>query len=116
MKIVSTIILVILIFLAISSGLTKVALMQHEVEFFGKFGFSNPILILYGAMQLVGGFLLVFDKTRFFGAAVVAITFLISLAVLLIAGNLPASIATLVATLLSGLVMKQSSRATAPAV
>lgn len=108
MKIVTTIILLVLILLAVSSGATKVALMQQDVEFFGKYGFTNPILIAYGLVQLIGGVLMVFKKTRFVGAAIVAITFLISLAVLLLEGNLPVSIVTIVATLMLGVVMKQS--------
>ena len=108
MKLVSTMILVLLMFLAISSGVTKIALMQQDVDFFGKYGFSNPILIAFGAMQLIGGVLLAFKKTRFSGAAIVTITFLISLVLLLMEGNVPVSIATIVATLLLGIVMKQS--------
>ncbi len=114
MKTVSTIILVILIFLAVSSGVTKVILMQQDVDFFGKYGFSNPLLIVYGLVQLVGGVLLVFKRTRFVGAAIVATTFLISLAVLVMDGNIPVSIATVVATLLLAVIMKQSWNTTAP--
>ena len=91
MKTVSTIILVILIFLVVSSGITKVMLMQQDVDFFGQYGFSDSILIVYGLAQLIGGLLLVFKRTRFFAAVIVAITFLISLAVLLADGNIPAS-------------------------
>ena len=100
-------------FLAIFSGVTKIALMQQEVDFFGKYGFSNPILIAYGATQLIGGLLLPFKRTRFYGAAIVAITFLISLVVLFMDGNIPVSIVTVVATLLSGMVMKQNWNAPA---
>jgi len=82
--------------------------MQQDVEFFGQYGFTNPILVAYGGIQLIGGVLLVFRKTRFAGATIVAITFLISLVVLLLAGNIPASIATIVATLLLGVVMQRS--------
>lgn len=114
MKIVSTIILVILILLAVSSGITKVTLMQRDVDFFGKYGFSDPILVAYGLVQLIGGVLLVFKKTRFFGAAIVAVTFLISLVVLLMEGNIPVSIATVVATLLLGVVMKWSWKTAPP--
>ena len=108
MKIASTIILVILIFLAIFSGATKIALIQADVEFFGKYGFSNPMLIAFGATQLVGGVLMPFQKTRFSGAAIVAMTFVASLVLLLMDGNIPASIVTVVATLLLGNVMKRS--------
>jgi len=113
MKVAYTIILVILTFLAISSGITKVLLMQRDVDFFGQYGFSNTILIIYGTAQLIGGFLLPFSKTRFVGAAIVAITFLVSLVVLVMDGNIPVSIITVVMTLLLGVVMKQSWK-TAP--
>ena len=113
MKIAFTIILVLLMFLAISSGVTKMALMQQDVEFFGKYGFSNPILIAFGATQLIGGVLLPFRKTRFSGAAIVAVTFLVSLVLLLMDGNIPVSIVTTVATVLLGIVMKQSWNAAA---
>ena len=114
MKYVSAIVLVILIFLAVSSGITKMLLMEQEVDFFGKFGFSDPALIAFGLVQFVGGVLLVFKRTRFDGAASVAITFVISLALLLLDGNVPMSIVTLVATLLLGVTMKQSFRAADP--
>jgi len=108
MKIASVVILVVLIFLAISSGIVKIALLPQEVEFFGKYGFTNPMLIAYGTTQLIGGILLVFWKTRFIGAVTVATTFLISLVVLLVDGNIPVSIATIVAMALLGVVAKQS--------
>jgi hypothetical protein len=114
MKIASTIILVLLVFLAVSSGATKIALMPQDVEFFGKYGFSNPTLIGFGATQLTGGILLPFRKTRFAGAAIVAITFLVSLVLLLLEGNVPVSIGTAVATLLLGVIMKQSWRPGSP--
>jgi len=108
MKIASTIILVILVFLAIFSGATKIALAQADIEFFGKYGFSNPMLIAFGATQLLGGVLMPFRKTRFSGAAIVAITFIVSLVLLLMDGNIPVSIVTVVAIFLLGVVMKRS--------
>jgi len=110
MNAVSKIILALLTLLAISSGITKILLMQQDVDFFGKYGFSSPILIVFGSVQLLGGLLLLFPKTRFVGAVVVAVTFLISLAMLLMVGNMVVSIITLVAILLLGVVMKQSWR------
>jgi len=106
-------VLVILTFLALSSGVTKVMLMPQDVEFFGKYGFSDPILMLYGAVQLIGGVLLPFKKTRVVGAAIVAVTFLISLLVLILEGNIPVSIVTAVATLLLVLLMLRSRKGAA---
>ncbi|NNE34093.1 MAG: hypothetical protein HKN13_02585 [Rhodothermales bacterium] len=114
MKILFTIVLVILVFLAISSGITKILLLQQDVDFFGKYGFTNPVIIAYGTAQLVGGILLIFKKTRFVGAIIVAATFLISLVVLLMDGNIPVSFATIVVTLLLGIVAKQNWKSTAP--
>ena len=111
MKIASTLILVVVIFLSILSGVTKVALMPEDVEFFGRYGFSSPMLIAFGATQLIGGLLMPFRKTRFVGAAIVAVTFLISLVILLMDGNISVSIVTVVATLLLGVVMKRSRSA-----
>ena len=82
--------------------------MPEDVEFFGRYGFSSPLLIAFGATQLIGGVLMPFRKTRFVGAAIVAVTFLISLGILLMDGNIPVSIVTAVATLLLGIVMKRS--------
>lgn len=58
MKFVSTIMLVILVFLAVSSGMTKILLLQQDVDFFGRYGFTNFILIAYGLVQLIGGLLI----------------------------------------------------------
>lgn len=108
MKIILNIILAILVLLAISSGVTKILLMQQDVEFFGQYGFTNSVLIAYGVVQLIGGLLLVLPKTRVVGAIVVAITFLISLVILVMAGNIPVAIITLVCIILLGLVIKQA--------
>ena len=83
MKAVSTTIVVILVLLAVSSGIAKIMLMEQDVAFFAKYGFSDPILIAYGLTQLVGGLLMIVAKTRLAGAVIVAITFLLSLVLLL---------------------------------
>lgn len=54
-------------------------LMQQDVDFFGKYGFSNPLLMFYGATQLNGSALHVLKKSGFVGAEIVTITFIISL-------------------------------------
>ena len=108
MKIFNAIILVILILLAVTSGVTKMLLMEQDVGFFGKYGFSNPVLMAFGFVQILGGVLIAFPRTRFAGALIVAVTFLVSLALLLLDGNIPVSIITGVATLLLAVVIKQN--------
>lgn len=108
MKIAFSILLVLLTALAVLSGVTKITLMPNEVAFFSQHGFSNPMLIAFGAVQLVGGILLLWKKTRFAGATVVAFTFLVSLAILLRDGNMAVSIVTAIVTILLIVVMKLS--------
>lgn len=113
-KIIWIVILALLTVLAVSSGVSKIILMQQEVDFFSKYGFSNPMLVAFGITQVVGGILLPFAKTRFIGAAVVAMTFLISLILLVLEGNVPMSAVTLIVTLALGLVMFRSRTTEAP--
>ena len=89
--------LVILVLLAVSSGITKIMLMPQELEFFGKYGFSNPLLITFGFVQLVGGVLLMISKSRLYGAVIVAITFIISLVLLVMDNNYPVAAITALA-------------------
>jgi len=108
MNLTFKIILAILVFLAISSGVTKIMLMPQDVEFFGAYGFSNAMLTAFGATQLIGGIIMVIPKLRMYGAIIVAITFLVSLALLVIDGNLLVAGITIVATVLLGWVAKLS--------
>lgn len=108
MKIMYKVLLVILVFLAVSSGLTKVMLMQQDVEFFGKYGFTNPVLIAFGLTQLLAGILLVLPNTRVIGASLVAITFLISAVVLFMDGNILVTVITLIFVALLGFVIYKS--------
>ena len=110
MKSVFTVLLVILVLLALSSGTAKLLLMEQDVNFFGRHGFSPSMLMSFGFVQVLGSLLMVFAKTRFVGAAVIAATFLVTLVLLIFDGNLPVGVLTVIAILLLGVVMKQSWR------
>ncbi len=111
MKYVFTVLLVLLIFLAVASGISKIALTQQDVSFFGKYGFSQPAVVAFGVVQLIGGVLMMVKRTRFIGTTIVAITFLFSLVLLLMDGNMPMSAATIIATLFLAAIMKHSWKA-----
>ncbi len=51
MKLAFAILLAILTFLAVSSGVMKVMLVQQDVEFFGRYGFSDAMLIAFGIVH-----------------------------------------------------------------
>jgi hypothetical protein len=98
MKVVQIAVLWMLIFLAVSSGISKIVLMQQDVDFFGKFGFATSVLVAFGFAQLVGGLLMIAPKTRIPGTVVVAISFLISAVLLFLDGNYIVAAITLIAT------------------
>jgi len=83
-------------------------LMPQDVSFFGQYGFTNSILIVYGIAQLIGGILLAIPTTRVMGAIIVAVTFLISAVVLAMADNIPMSGITLIFVVLLSFVIKKS--------
>ncbi len=86
--------------------------MPQDVGFFSKFGFTNTILIIYGAAQLIGGIMLAISKVRIIGAIIVALTFLVSAIILMMAGNIPLAIVTLVTIVLLGMIIKESLKQT----
>jgi len=108
MKTLLQINLVILVLLAISSGVTKIILMPQEVQFFGSVGFSNLMLIIFGVSQVVGGLMLVLSKTRLIGAIIIAITFIISAVVLFMSENIVVAIVTCFTLLMLSVVIKQN--------
>ena len=108
MKIALKIILGILVFLAISSGITKIMLMPQDLEFFGKYGFNDLMLIIFGVVQVVGGVLMVIPKVRVYGASVIIVTFGISLILLILEGNYPVSAITLIAMALLVVIIKKN--------
>lgn len=110
MKIIFYVVLAVLVFLAISSGVTKILLMPQDVEFFGQYGFSDAILVAYGLVQFIGGVALVFPKTRVIGAIAVAVTFLIAAVVLALSGNVLVTVVTLIFIVLLGLIVKFNAK------
>ena len=108
MKVPQIVILAVLVFLAVSSGVTKIMLMPQDVMFFGDYGFTNPLLVIFGAVQVIGGLMMMFVRTRVICANAVAITFVISVVVLVLAGSVGPTIATLLALVFLGLTIRRT--------
>jgi hypothetical protein len=69
------------------------------------------MLIIFGIVQVAGGVSMILFKTRMYGAIIVAITFLFSLVVLLLAGSFVPAVITMIATVLLILVARQHKNA-----
>lgn len=108
MKVPQVAILAVLVFLAVSSGVAKIMLMPQGVTFFGEYGFTNPLLVKFGALQVIGGLMMIFAKTRVIGASAVAVTFVISAGVLISAGSVGPTIATVVALVFLSLTIRRT--------
>ena len=78
----------------------------EEMEFFQGVGFSENLLVLFGATQLIGGALLIFRQTRTAGATIVAVTFCISTIAIFMAGNIGFGFFSILPILMAGIVIK----------
>jgi len=107
MKTFKTINLVLLIFLGLSSGVLKIIQLPQEMEFFhGEMGYSVNAIIVFGLVQLAAGTLLVFRTTRTMGAAILALTFLISTAIIFMAGKIGFGLFSILPMVMAGFVIK----------
>lgn len=80
---------VLLTALSIMTGLVKLAQMEEEMALFRTIGFSDAATMAFGALQLVGGVLLLPPRTTRTGAWLMAPTFLFATGVLLANGMIP---------------------------
>lgn len=78
---------VLLTLLSFSTAGVKLAGMEEEMQLFRGIGFSDPMTMAFGGLQLAGAALLVVPRTTRAGAALMAITFLFATAVLLFDGR-----------------------------
>jgi uncharacterized membrane protein YphA (DoxX/SURF4 family) len=91
-----------LMFLSISSGVTKIMLMPQDRIFFIRAGFSDPLIIGFGLVQVLGGILLALPKFRKIGAITIGVTFAVSAYLLFQAGNTRLALITVAFILLLG--------------
>ncbi len=82
--------------------------MPQEVAFFAIIGFPSAILMAFGGVQIVGGLMIAHPKTRFAGALIVYVTFLISAVPLVLAEHRQLVMLTVVVIVLLGLVMRKT--------
>jgi len=87
MKIVNIIIVAIIAFLSITNGIVKVIQVSPVMEFLQGFGFSTPFIIMFGAIEILGGLLLASSKSRIYGAILIVLAFSISIILSMISGD-----------------------------
>ena len=80
--------------LSIMTGVVKLVRMDAEMEIFRNIGFSDPLTIAFGVVQLIGGLLLLPSKTTRLGAWIMVPTFVFATGVLLANGMIPFGISS----------------------
>ena len=89
MNVLKKVNLILLILLSLSTGVVKVMGFEADVKIFEGIGFSYLATVLFGVVQVAGGLLLVFEKTRKMGAIVMTVTFVIASAGVFVSGMIP---------------------------
>lgn len=103
--------LIVLTLLSITAGTAKIMQVPNEVEFFQGAGFSTNVVILFGVVQLAGGFLLVFHKTRTTGAILVAATLCLSTVMIFMSGKTGFGLFSILPVLMAGILIIENAKA-----
>lgn len=111
MRIASLIILNLLFYLALASGVAKILQLDSEMEFFGTtMGMSVNAIVVLGSVQLLAGILLMLRTTRLVGATLLFITFAGSTVLILTSGEIGIGLLSTLAIAMCIFVMMQSWR------
>ena len=102
--------LVFVIALGTIAGIVKVMRLPMEVEFFEYARLGGNSVVVFGVVQLVGSVLLVFPRTRFWGASVVAATFLSVTVMLFAAGLITFGVISVLPVAMVGIIIKANAR------
>lgn len=78
MKIVLTINWVLTTVLSIATGMFKILQQEADIALFQKIGFDNVATTILGVVQLMGGLLIIFKRTRKVGAYIMIPTFIVA--------------------------------------
>lgn len=111
MKIVYLLVLLIIALLSIAAGLAKVMQAPQEMEFLQGLGLSPLLIMIFGLAQIAGGLLLGPTKTRLAGAVLVTLAFALSAVLLVLAGNVPFALISVIPVLLAAFIVYQAKKA-----
>ncbi len=111
MKLFQTIVLIVLILLSLSAGAVKIMEMPQEVAFFAQAGLSATSLMILGVVQIAGGSLAIFQKTRRPGVTLVGAGFLVSSIVIFMTGNIGFGVFSLLPVILAAYLVLERRKA-----
>lgn len=98
------------ILLSISTGVFKLLQEKADIELFETIGFSIPMVTALGAIQLLGGLLLILPSTRKVGAYTMILTFALASVAVFANGLLVFGIVSLLFIVMAALVLVMGNR------
>lgn len=110
MKILKNVNLVLITLLSITAGISKIILTPQEVEFFQNAGLGEPVVIIFGIVQMIVGVLLIIGKVRKWGAIFVALMFALSTIMIFINGMIGFGVFSILPIILTGFIIRESLR------
>jgi hypothetical protein len=78
MKLFLKIIWIVTVLLSIATGVFKLSKQQADIDLFAAIGFEAKHVFMLGILQVLGGVLLIPERTRRFGAYIMIATFIIA--------------------------------------
>ncbi len=88
MKIIKIILTILIVLLSITAGLAKVMQLPEEMIFLTELGLNSTMILVFGVIQIISGFLLATPKSKLFGLVLTAIAFLTSAILVFISGDI----------------------------
>ena len=87
-RVIVTVLVYILAALSVAAGIPKIMQMPQELGFLQSLRFPPIAVSVLGVVQVLGGVLLVFRKTRLPGATLAGLAFLVSSLAIFMGGNM----------------------------
>ncbi|MGI9222550.1 MAG: hypothetical protein ACR2QS_16100 [Woeseiaceae bacterium] len=91
--------------LGVAAGVAKMMQVPQEMAFFqGELGFGSNTIVAFGALQFIGGLMIVFKKTRLAGSILLGLTLFLSSVVIFMSGNIGFGLVSLIPVVMADVV------------
>lgn len=108
--IIVTVVTYVLAMLSAAAGIPKILQMPQELGFLQHIGFSAIAVSILGIVQLAGGLLLLWKRSRLPGAVLAGLAFLVSSLAIFSGGNTKFGLVSLIPVAVSVVVIYSTSR------
>lgn len=102
-------VLIILVIMSLAAGSAKVANLPPEIQFFENAGIDIIWLLPHGGLQIIGGLMAIYHRTRKVGLVIIALGFVFSTVMIFMAGNAAFGVFSLLPVLLCAFIFWRSN-------